>query len=109
MPPGLVLLVFDASGNLYGTTGNGGPVNAACGGYGTDIPAGCGVVFQLAPPASGTTWTENVLYSFTGGADGAQPGAGVIFDTKGNLYGTVTTGGGFGYGARPDRRLSIGL
>jgi uncharacterized repeat protein (TIGR03803 family) len=86
-------LVFDASGNLYGTTGNGGPVNAACGGYGTDIPAGCGVVFQLAPPASGTTWTENVLYSFTGGADGAQPGAGVIFDTKGNLYGTTSWGG----------------
>jgi uncharacterized repeat protein (TIGR03803 family) len=86
-------LVFDANGNLYGTTANGGPVTPACAGYGTDIPAGCGVAFQLVPPASGTTWTENVLYSFTGATDGAQPGAGVILDSKGNLYGSAYYGG----------------
>jgi hypothetical protein len=45
-------IVFDASGNLYGPTMNGGVVNRIC--Y-----AGCGVVFKLAPPASGSgTWTE---------------------------------------------------
>src|SRR5271165_2362201 len=51
-------LVFDAAGNLYGTTLTGGN--------------GGGVVFQLKPtPAGG--WTENVLYSFSGGKDGANP------------------------------------
>src|SRR5208282_5611887 len=49
-------LVLDAAGNLYGTT-------AAGGAYGS------GTVFQIAPGA-GDTWTETVLYSFTGGADG---------------------------------------
>jgi len=72
-------LVFDAAGNLYGAT-------AAGGAY------GYGVVFKLAPNTDGT-WTESVLYSFTGGTDGAYPFAGPIFDTAGNLYGTTSGGG----------------
>jgi uncharacterized repeat protein (TIGR03803 family) len=74
-------LVFDGAGNLYGTAGAGGAY-------------GQGVAFELTPTSSG--WAESVLYSFTGGADGGGPYAGLIFDTAGNLYST-TWGGG-----RPD-------
>jgi uncharacterized repeat protein (TIGR03803 family) len=71
-------LVFDAAGNLYGTTSAGGA-------------NGQGVVFELTPSAGG--WTESVLYSFSGGNDGAAPYSGVTFDREGNLYGTATMGG----------------
>ena len=77
-------LVFDAAGNLYGTTEYGG---VGCAGYG-----GCGTVFQLAPDG-----TEAVLYRFTGGADGEFPTSGLIFDA-GNLYGTTFGGGSSGGG-----------
>ena len=70
-------LVMDNAGNLYGTTVQGG--------------SGSGTVFQLAPSASG--WTHTVLYSFTGGADGAEPYKGVTLDAEGNLYGTTVAGG----------------
>ncbi len=73
-------LIFDAAGNLYGTTQYGGGANA----YGT--------VFELTP-AGGGNWTETVLYSFRSGTDGAVPGAGLIFDAAGSLYGTTTAGG----------------
>jgi uncharacterized repeat protein (TIGR03803 family) len=66
--------MFDAAGNLYGTTHNGG-----ASGYGT--------VFQLTPVGA-----LNVLYSFTGGSDGAYPEAGLISDMAGNLYGTTYAG-----------------
>jgi uncharacterized repeat protein (TIGR03803 family) len=79
------VLVFDARGNLYGTTAFGG--SSSC---------GCGVVFKLAPNADGT-WTEHVLHRFTG-ADGYEPDAGVILDAAGNLYGTATLGGAYGHG-----------
>jgi len=39
--------------------------------------------------------TEKVLYSFTGGSDGAYPRAGVIRDATGNLYGAATYGGDY--------------
>jgi uncharacterized repeat protein (TIGR03803 family) len=70
-------LIFDQTGNLYGTTAGGGP-------------AGGGVVFKLTP--SGGSWTESVLHSFTG-EDGFFPQTGVIFDSTGNLYGTTAMGG----------------
>jgi uncharacterized repeat protein (TIGR03803 family) len=70
-------VILDAAGNLYGTTSAGGA-------------AGAGVVFKLDPIGH-----ETVLYSFTGGADGGYPVAGVIRDSAGNLYGT-TNGGGSG-------------
>ncbi|HEX8814297.1 MAG TPA: choice-of-anchor tandem repeat GloVer-containing protein [Terriglobales bacterium] len=77
-------LLFDSAGNLYGTTLQGGNITSAC-------SVGCGTVFELAP-ASGT-WSESVLYAFQGGTDGASPYSGLIFDSKGNLYGTTSAGG----------------
>jgi uncharacterized repeat protein (TIGR03803 family) len=77
-------VTFDASGNLYGTTYSGGASSA-------------GTVFQLAPNSDGT-WTESVLYTFTGGSDGANPYAGVVFDATGTLYGTTYGGGTRGLG-----------
>jgi uncharacterized repeat protein (TIGR03803 family) len=76
-------LIFDQSGNLYGTTQLGG--GTGCSG------TGCGTVFELSPIAGGG-WTENVLYSFEAGGDGNYPEAGLIFDDNGNLY--STSGGG---------------
>jgi len=75
-------LIRDSAGNLYGTTEYGGIITGNC-------PGGCGVVFKLD-----ITGTYTVLYSFTGGADGADPVAGVIRDSAGNLYGTTPFGGG---------------
>jgi uncharacterized repeat protein (TIGR03803 family) len=75
-------VIFDAAGNLYGTT--------TIGGIHDD-----GVVFELTPSSGG--WTETVLHSFSG-TDGLQPLAGLIFDTTGNLYGTTTSGGTYSYG-----------
>jgi hypothetical protein len=77
-------LIFDAAGNLYGTTYAGGNTNN-CGG------AGCGVVFELSPTASG--WKESALHVFTGGADGSGSEAGLAIDAAGNLYGTTASGG----------------
>lgn len=68
-------LVRDAKGNLYGVTAQGGS-------YGN------GTVFKVTK-----TGTKTVLYSFTGGADGNQPDAGVVFDKQGNLFGTTAYGG----------------
>jgi len=70
-------LVLDSTGHLYGTTTMGGLYNR-------------GAVFQLSPAGGG--WTENVLYSFSGG-DGEQPVGGLILDESGNLYGTTIYGG----------------
>ncbi|HXZ40354.1 MAG TPA: choice-of-anchor tandem repeat GloVer-containing protein [Terriglobales bacterium] len=82
-------LIFDASGNLYGTTTDGG--DSGCGGV------GCGVVFQLTN--SGGTWSENVLWVFGGGrTDGCGPFAGLIMDSAGNLFGTTHGCGAHGRG-----------
>jgi len=82
-------LIFDQSGNLYGTTEIGG--SSDCGGF------GCGVVYKLGPTNSG--WDESVIYAFTMGANGYIPKSGVIFDKFGNLYGTTTKGGIYDQGA----------
>ena len=79
-------LNIDEDGNLYGTTYSGG-VNFE------------GTVFELSPPNHpGGTWKEKVLYSFTGGADGGLPYAGVL-RRAGVLYATTILGGAYGYGA----------
>lgn len=78
-------LVFDSSGNLYGTTNFGGSMNCNL---------GCGTVFKLAPSSGG--WTESVLYTFTGDSDGREPSARLRFDSAGNLYGTTLLGGNIG-------------
>jgi uncharacterized repeat protein (TIGR03803 family) len=72
-------LVFDSAGNLYGTTEQGGP-------------SGYGTVFKLEQRADGS-WSESVLYAFTGHRDGGTPDAGLAFDHAGNLYGTTISGG----------------
>jgi len=84
-------LVADKAGNLYGTTGTGGSYTD-CSPFGQT----CGVVFELSP--SGGSWTEAVLYTFTGGLDGGEPLAGLAIDAQGNLYGTTAIGGSFGSG-----------
>ena len=71
-------VIEDSSGNIYGTTFYGGTANA-------------GVVFKVA--AGGQ---ESVIYSFPGGANGANPYAGVIRDSSGDLYGTTYYGGSGG-------------
>jgi uncharacterized repeat protein (TIGR03803 family) len=71
--------ILDRTGNLYGTTEGGGAHNL-------------GIVYMLAPQAGGG-FTEHVLHTFAGGADGASPLAGLIFGPHGNLYGTTTLGG----------------
>jgi uncharacterized repeat protein (TIGR03803 family) len=78
-------LVFDAAGNLYGTTVDGGAY-------------ALGTVFELSPGSYGG-WTEKVLHHFSSnGTDGIRPYAGVIIDGSGNLYGTTSGGGTTGAG-----------
>ena len=72
-------LIFDAAGNLYGTT--------------TIGPSGGGMVFELTPNGDGS-WTESVLHSFDAPGDlGDKPFGGLIFDATGSLYGTTLAGG----------------
>src|ERR1019366_5114134 len=73
-------LVQATDGNFYGTTSNGGANNNCPNG-------GCGTVFKIAP--SGTLTT---LFNFAG-MDGAEPHAGLVQATDGNLYGTTDEGG----------------
>jgi uncharacterized repeat protein (TIGR03803 family) len=73
-------LIMDGSGNLYGTTENGGT-------------NGDGTAFEVAKD-SGTLTT---LASFNG-TDGARPHAALIMDSSGNLYGTTAGGGASGLG-----------
>ena len=80
-----VLLAFDKSGNLYGTTTVGG-----------QDPPYAGIVFELT--RSGGQWSLNVLHSFTEQSDGGYPWSGLVFDTAGNLYGSTTGGGDNGGG-----------
>jgi uncharacterized repeat protein (TIGR03803 family) len=68
--------VLDKAGNVYGTTIEGGAY-------------GYGVVYKLSPRKKPGPYTETVLYSFTGGQDGACPVWGLVFDAAGNIYGTT--------------------
>jgi len=78
-------LVFDAAGNLYGTSTTGG--NPSC---------DCGTIFKLAPHSGG--WDESVLHSFGGSGDGASPSYGLTPDGKGNYFGVTPVGGLYGQG-----------
>jgi uncharacterized repeat protein (TIGR03803 family) len=77
-------LIFDAAGNLYGTTVAGGASNS-------------GVVFQLRKNAGGS-WEEQILHHFTGSRDGGLPFAALTFDGSGALYSTASAGGTYGFG-----------
>jgi uncharacterized repeat protein (TIGR03803 family) len=77
-------LVQDGAGNFYGVTSSGGS-------------SGSGTIFKLSPNGSGG-WTEAILYSFSGGADGSGPQTGLALDASTrNLYGTTCCGAA-GYG-----------
>jgi hypothetical protein len=84
-------VVFDASGNLYGTTQDGGNLKG-CNGF------GCGLVYKLSPNTHGG-WTETAIHDFQpgpggdGGYKGAHPTAGLVLDVSGALYGATPVGG----------------
>jgi len=77
-------VVFDGSGNIYGTTTQGG--HNICG------ETHCGTVFKLTPNQNGH-WKETVLYEFPDPANGSFPTGGVVRDKAGNLYGATVAGG----------------
>jgi len=77
-------LIFDLAGNLFGTTVGGGDLQY-CQGF------GCGTVFKLTPNSEGG-WDETVLHHFVDDP-GAYPRGGLIFDARGNLYGTTSGDG----------------
>lgn len=80
-------LVMDGNGNLYGTTEFGGANQT-------------GTVFELSP-ASGSGWSETVIYTFGphGKGDGYYPASDLALDAQGNLFGTTFGGGAIGEGA----------
>jgi uncharacterized repeat protein (TIGR03803 family) len=82
-------LTADQAGNLYGTTEYGG------GSCTLEEAYGCGTVFRIMPDG-----TEAILYFFSrqNGANGAFPMSGLVADGAGNLYGTASGGGAYGYG-----------
>jgi len=80
-------VTLDSQGNLFGTAVTGG--SGGCEG-------GCGVVYEVS--RSGGTWVETVIHAFSGGDDGAGPGAGLTIDAKGDVYGTTPGGGAYGQG-----------
>jgi uncharacterized repeat protein (TIGR03803 family) len=82
-------VVFDNSGNLYGTTYTGGP------NYCAFIFTNCGTLYKLTQ--TGGAWTETVLHNFNG-ADGMAPETGLKFDSSGNLYGAASLGGQYKWG-----------
>ena len=76
-------VIGDAAGNLFGTAQQGGTYNS-------------GTAFELSPPAiAGNPWTVKVLWAFGSGTDGRGPGAELISDGNGNLYGTTWDGGSY--------------
>jgi uncharacterized repeat protein (TIGR03803 family) len=80
-------VILDSAGNLYGTTLWGGDTDCSS--------VGCGTVYELVR-GSGGSWTEKILYEFTGGRDGGDPIGGLVFDSAGNLYGTTSAWGDLG-------------
>jgi uncharacterized repeat protein (TIGR03803 family) len=72
-------LLFDRSGNIYGTTYYGGA-------------NGIGAVYKLSPRPVGE-WREQVIHSFQQGTDGNSPISNLVSDPAGNLYGTTSEGG----------------
>ncbi len=80
-------VVFDSAGNIYGTTAFGGDLNCQ-GGF------GCGVVYELSPPAEKEEPGAILPYMPSKGATTVSIPAGyMVFDSAGNLYGTTEAGG----------------
>jgi hypothetical protein len=95
-------LIFDSSGNIYGTTMNG--YGGTC-----SFDQTCGGVFELSfTPQSG--WTANPIFKIANYSGGYWPYSGVAFDSAGHLYGTTAvnnasvfelTNGGGNWSATP--------
>jgi uncharacterized repeat protein (TIGR03803 family) len=84
-------VILDKSGDLYGTTYEGGDYT------GRDCTTvGCGTLYQLTPSGSG--WTLNILHTFLGGNDGANPNTAPILSSAGDLYGSTQSAGQNGGG-----------
>ncbi len=86
-------VIFDKSGNLYGTTYYAGA---------NDV----GTVYKLTHDSG--SWTESVIYSFKGGSDGDSPISTLVTDAQGNLYGTTSDGGAAKCGCGTIFRLAPG-
>lgn len=79
-------VVFGPDGNLYGATQFGGS-------------SGCGIVYSLSPGPVGWAWEETMVHDFANSSqDGCNPSGGVVFDSRGRLYGTTSGGGALGQG-----------
>jgi hypothetical protein len=72
-------LAVDSNGVVYGATAAGGP-------------SGAGVVFALAPGATGKPYKLTNIHSFANGTDGGAPYGGVVLSTSGTLYVPLTSG-----------------
>ncbi len=72
-------VIFDAAGNLYGTTS----IGDGC---------ACGVVYELMP--GNGQWTRKTLHVLSGNV-GSDSMSSLIFDPAGNLYGTASDGGAY--------------
>jgi len=79
-------LVLGSDGSFYGTTSGGGAIS-------------CGAVFKITTDGNASGTTETTLHSFSGGADGSVPSAGLVQGSDGNFYGTTLLGGMSGQGA----------
>lgn len=78
-------LVAGGPNTVFGTTNQGGKNNK-------------GIVFKIAPPVSGNTYTKTDVWTFTGGSDGGNPASAPVMDSGGAMYGTTTSGGAHGFG-----------
>src|SRR4051812_10475367 len=74
--------------------------------------SGCAVLSTMACLASfaqAPSATERVLYSFTGGNDGSEPGGKLAIDSQGNIFGSTFSGGTSGKGVIFRTRVTSGI
>jgi len=79
-------LIEGSDGNFYGTTAFGSLNSGVC------LSVGCGTIFEITPLGD-----FSLLYSFTGGNDGAFP-VSLVLGSDGTFYGTAGAGGSSGWG-----------
>jgi uncharacterized repeat protein (TIGR03803 family) len=85
-------VIFDAAGNLYGSTGDGGKSTQTC----FNGQAGCGTIFEVTQSTAG--WSGKTVLAFSNAGNDPWPPTSLVFDAAGNLYGTTATGGAYGNG-----------
>ena len=88
----LAPVTLRAGHQLFGTTFAGGAEAAGC------DPLGCGTVFEIASALSGGVVKKGIVWSFTGGDDGANPAAHLVSHDHGEIFGTTEAGGANGAG-----------